>query len=854
MSEATAATDAELPTAEVRSLWPVAKPAGCSSEWWQYFSVYTLLRMAGVAVCNLCRAEVPRGGSSSTSGLRAHIVNQHPEYYEDNVLRKLKAKPGAMDRYTVSNPDFIDCFLKWLVMTRQPLSVAENPYFQRMLASLSSKVNVPSRTTITTKLIELQLQIQEAIKLLVMGLFVACTTDAWTSVANITYCSLTLHFITSNWQLVCLSLDCCSFPGSHTGERVAAKLNELLASYGIAKDHVMACVTDTASNMKKSARFMEYDWMGCMAHQLELVTGLAFEGVGVKEAVQQARALVGSIKGSSQHAQHVKEALIRLNMIVLAVIQDVTTRWWSTWSMIARLLQLKRALQSLHRDELLDIGLTEAQWTILAMLEKVLRPFMQVQKALEGDKYVSLSLVPYLLSTLRANLQAVATPESAVKQIATQMLTEFNQRFGSGEVETLPAKMVLAAALDPRTKALIGIRPAQHDMVHAELRLALLASADVYSEEAAAATATAAAAAAATMHADTEEEPDLFAALSAGVTAPAAAVLPEARTAQIDLELKTFRELPPLVKTRAVVDGETVVEWDPLKWWSQHCRMLPLLSALARKVLCIPATSASSERVFSSAGLTVTSLRNRLTESQAGRLVFLAGSWETVSQLSRAAAAAAAGADAAGGSSAGGGSSARGATATPGNASSRSESAPVRSVADQRAALDVAAAALLEGTHAAPWSNGGSGMGEGVPRKRKRSKANSSRGSGSNTTAAAARCRNAKPTNITQKGQKLVQGGRGKGKGKGKQQMKLTFREASSGSDASDDSNVSGVSAAVTRKHTSKPKYAEFESSDSDSGVDHDDSASDSSGVEVVDNDAEQSTEAENSNDVDECS
>src|SRR5688500_11601012 len=34
MSEATAATDAELPTAEVRSLWPVAKPAGCSSEWW----------------------------------------------------------------------------------------------------------------------------------------------------------------------------------------------------------------------------------------------------------------------------------------------------------------------------------------------------------------------------------------------------------------------------------------------------------------------------------------------------------------------------------------------------------------------------------------------------------------------------------------------------------------------------------------------------------------------------------------------------------------------------------------------------------------------------------------------------
>jgi hypothetical protein len=60
------------------------------------------------------------------------------------------------------------------------------------------------------------------------------------------------------------------------------------------------------------------------------------------------------------------------------------------------------------------------------MIEKVLGPFMQVQKALEGDKYVSLSLVPFLLSTLRANLRAVAAVESPVKQIAMTMLTQFN--------------------------------------------------------------------------------------------------------------------------------------------------------------------------------------------------------------------------------------------------------------------------------------------------------------------------------------------------------------------------------------------------------------------------------------------
>ncbi len=458
------AAAAALPTAvialacdEDRSGWPVKKPDGCTSEWWQYFSVYTLLSWLGIAVCDLCRAEVPRGAASSTAGMKQHIETHHPEYYLDGVLRKLEKKPRGMSKYLITNPGFCDSFIKWVVMTQQPLSVAESPYFQRMLTTLSPTIKVPSRSRITTKLIEFELQVRVAIAQLMVGVFVACTTDAWTSVANITYCSLTLHFITSSWKLVCLSMDCCSFPGSHTGEAVAAKLHELLQSYNIPLQNVMACVTDTAPNMVKSARFMQMDWMGCMAHQLELVTGLAFDGVGVRSALKQARALVGSIKGSSQHAKLLAEELLRLHMAVLVVIQDVTTRWWSTHAMVARLLQLKRALQNLQRDDLLDIGLTDEQWDILAEVEKLLRPFMQVQKALEGEKYVTLSLVPFLLASLRANLQAVAAPESAVKKIATAMLTQFDQRFGDGRVETLPVKMVLAAALDPRTKQLAGL-------------------------------------------------------------------------------------------------------------------------------------------------------------------------------------------------------------------------------------------------------------------------------------------------------------------------------------------------------------------------------------------------------------
>ena len=67
---------------------------------------------------------------------------------------------------------------------------------------------------------------------------------------------------------------------------------------------------------------------------------------------------------------------------------------------------------------------------------------------------------------------------------------------------------------------------------------------------------------------------------------------------------------------------------DPLQWYRRYINMFPLHSALARRYLCIPATSAASERTFSTSGNVISQKRGRLGGSTVADTVFLHGTWE----------------------------------------------------------------------------------------------------------------------------------------------------------------------------------------------------------------------------------
>ncbi|KAI4815177.1 hypothetical protein KUCAC02_005334 [Chaenocephalus aceratus] len=59
---------------------------------------------------------------------------------------------------------------------------------------------------------------------------------------------------------------------------------------------------------------------------------------------------------------------------------------------------------------------------------------------------------------------------------------------------------------------------------------------------------------------------------------------------------------------------------DPLNWWRVH---EILLSRVSKRYLCIPGTSVSAERLFSTAGDVVTAKRSTLKPEHVDQLVFL---------------------------------------------------------------------------------------------------------------------------------------------------------------------------------------------------------------------------------------
>jgi hypothetical protein len=101
-------------------------------------------------------------------------------------------------------------------------------------------------------------------------------------------------------------------------------------------------------------------------------------------------------------------------------------------------------------------------------------------------------------------------------------------------------------------------------------------------------------------------------------------VLPEAegRLTPIEKEIDTYLTVLP---------KSTRVDLDILDYWKNQEKLLPLLAKVARTYCGLPVSSASSERMFSTAGNVITSGRTLLNTEKAEQLIYIHDNYWLVS-------------------------------------------------------------------------------------------------------------------------------------------------------------------------------------------------------------------------------
>lgn len=259
------------------------------SEVWKHSKIET--EASPTASCNVCKADVPRGGknraSFNTTNLIRHLRNNHKQQHSEYIAAK-EAATTTLKQPTLSEtlkrkeklPENCERAKKitakiaeFIALDDQPLSVTENVGFRRLIEHLEPRYQLPSRHYFTEKALPaLHTKLRGHLQAMLTGVpSLSFTTDIWSSsVSPMSLISFTVQWIDSEFNLQHATLHAQNFRGSHTADRVREALQGMLTSWGIEKSRVHVILRDNARNMKKAMDDMEVTSVGCLAHTLQL--------------------------------------------------------------------------------------------------------------------------------------------------------------------------------------------------------------------------------------------------------------------------------------------------------------------------------------------------------------------------------------------------------------------------------------------------------------------------------------------------------------------------------------------------------------------------------------------------------
>ncbi|KAK3918442.1 E3 SUMO-protein ligase ZBED1 [Frankliniella fusca] len=520
----------------------------------------------------------------------------------------------------------------YIVTCNRPLNTVEKPGFRDMLQTFKPGYKVLSRRVLTDEYIpKVKEQVVDHLKTLLRGggLY-SLTSDNWTSNADVPYASLTAHFFDKEWEnLHAVTLSCRASQESHNGEMMKEFFEEALDSWGLPVERCVALTTDNASDMRLAAEseLMDLPHMRCIAHTIQHGAEAVFKTAWVK-------------KHNGEKAKKLPTTS--------------PTRWWTELNLLECVAEnvdlLRQFAEAYARGRFQNVVPGAVTMYIVHSVIRALKPIEQICTNLSADTYVTASAFLPVIHLLEVgfeddevDLEIELTTEEAhlvVKDSLSRaalrrpILAKLHKRFSPSvldeeDIEDMTPQMAAQARinhrcavkcnalltkvsfLDPRYRdeLTVGERELAREKLKAEFQATLTTTEGAEREQ----------------NSPAPVKPSmsrLFAkrrrtmAVDGGIQqqprprgSGGSAATPELLFVQ---ELARYENSPK-------VD----IDLDIRMWWKERVDSYPRLAAMARKYLCVPATSTCSERLFSTGGNVVTDTSTCLGGDLSETLIFL---------------------------------------------------------------------------------------------------------------------------------------------------------------------------------------------------------------------------------------
>lgn len=539
-------------------------------------------------------------------------VQEQPKMSE---FMKKKVKYASSDQRQIQ---LTDALIKFIAGDLLPLSIVESEDFRNLMETADPKYQMPSRKYLSSKLLlekstEVRNNIMHQMKL---AENICLTVDIWSSRQMRGYLGITGHFIL-DWTLRSVMICCKRFCGKHTAENIRNEYEEIIASFDIAKK-IVAIVSDNASNMVKAFSIPGYEdedisqdqdsdesdnevsssdqeadsdfdiclpqHVRCYAHSLQLVVkdGLKECSTHLKTIVNKASQIVNHVR-KSVNASDLLEDCNRLQAANV-------TRWNSQ-------LHMLRSVLNVPEDKLNKIDykvkLSSYERKLLQELCNILEPFEKATLLVQSENSASASLAIPVTCGLKHQICQISIDYSS-KMIST-LKHSIHSRLSVYENDD---SFTIAAILDPRFK----LRWCENEKVTKIIDLLKEKNNQIYAPV------------------SLDDNPvsppckkvkqDDFFSFMPSTSTPSRQRHISGKSA--NTEVDEYLDEPCILMSE-----------NPILYWQNNTCRFPNLAKLACQVLCIPATSAPVERMFSVAGKTFRPDRCRLGDKTFENLMMI---------------------------------------------------------------------------------------------------------------------------------------------------------------------------------------------------------------------------------------